>query len=113
MKDPRSTSPGSIMPNYPWLYGARVDPLEVAATVRTLRKVGVPYDDAAITAIPEQMLTEGSAIVASLRTGGFTAEPDEEIVALIAYLQRLGKEGSSAIAAGATRAPGAAKAPAP
>ena len=114
MKDPRSTSPGSIMPNYPWLYGARVDPLEVAATVRTLRKVGVPYDDAAIAAIPEQMRTEGGAIVASLRTGGFTAEPDEEIVALIAYLQRLGKDGSAAIAAGATKAAaGATKAPAP
>ena len=59
MKDPRSTSPGSIMPTYPWLYGARVDPLEVAATVRTLRKVGVPYDDAAIAAIPEQMQHRG------------------------------------------------------
>ena len=109
MKDPRSTSPGSIMPNYPWLYGARVDPLEVAATVRTLRKVGVPYT----TMRPSRRSrnrcsTEGSAIVASLRTGGFTAEPDEEIVALIAYLQRLGKDGTAAIDG---RAP--TKAPAP
>lgn len=104
MKDPRSTSPGSVMPTYPWLYGARVDPLEVAATVRTLRKVGVPYDDAAIAGIPQQMRAEGNEIVASLKTGGFTAEPDEEIVALIAYLQRLGKDGAAAIAAGATKA---------
>ena len=55
-------------------------------------------------AIPQQMQAEGSAIVASLKTGGFTAEPDEEIVALIAYLQRLGKDGTAAIKAGATKA---------
>ena len=77
----------------------------MAATVRTLRKVGVPYDDAAIAAIPEQMRSEGAAIVTSLRTGGFTAEPDEEIVALIAYLQRLGRDGTAAVIAGATKAP--------
>lgn len=104
MKDPRSTSPGSNMPTYPWLYGTRVDPLEVAATVRTLRKVGVPYSDEVIAGIPQQMQAEGGEIVASLKTGGFTAEPDEEIVALIAYLQRLGKDGTAAITAGATKA---------
>jgi cytochrome c oxidase cbb3-type subunit I/II len=64
----------------------------------------VPYDDATIAAIPQQMQQEGNAIVASLKTGGFTAEPDEEIVALIAYLQRLGKDGTAAIKAGATKA---------
>ena len=104
MKDPRSTSPGSIMPTYPWLYGAKVDPAEVMATVRTLRKVGVPYDDQVIAGIPQQMQVEGSAIVASLKTGGFSAAADDEIVALIAYLQRLGKDGTAAIAAGATKA---------
>lgn len=92
MKDPRSTSPGSVMPTYPWLYTAKVDPLDVAATVRTLRKVGVPYDDQTIADIPQQLQAEGTAIVASLKTGGFTAAPDDEIVALIAYLQRLGKD---------------------
>ena len=105
MKDPRSTSPGSVMPTYPWLYTAKVDPLEVAATVRTLRKVGVPYDDQTIADIPQQIQAEGTAIVASLKTGGFTAAPDDEIVALIAYLQRLGKDGTVAIKAGATKAP--------
>lgn len=104
MKDPRSTSPGSIMPTYPWLYGARIDPVDVAATLRTLRKVGVPYSDEVIAGIPGQIRAEGGEIVASLRTGGFTAEPDEEIVALIAYLQRLGKDGTTAIKAGATKA---------
>ncbi len=104
MKDPRSTSPGSIMPTYGWLYGTKVDPNDLVATVRTLRKVGVPYDDATIAGIPEQMRAQGGEIVASLKTGGFTAEPDEEIVALIAYLQRLGKDGTAAIAAGATKA---------
>lgn len=103
MKDPRSTSPGSIMPAYPWLYRAKVDPAEVAATVRTLRKVGVPYTDDDEARLAERLRAQGESIVAGLRTGGFTAEPDDEIVALIAYLQRLGKDGRAAIQAGATR----------
>ena len=92
------------MPTYPWLYGARVDPDEVAATVRTLRKVGVPYSDEVIAGIPQQLRAEGGEIVTSLKAGGFTAEPDEEIIALISYLQRLGKDGTAAIKAGATKA---------
>jgi cytochrome c oxidase cbb3-type subunit I/II len=104
MKDPRSTSPGSIMPVYPWLYSAKIAAADVISSLTTLRKVGVPYTDEQIAGVPQQIQQEGGQIVANLKSAGFTAEPDEEIVALIAYLQRLGKDGTAAIKAAGNQA---------
>jgi cytochrome c oxidase cbb3-type subunit I/II len=102
MRDPRSTSPGSIMPRYPWLHQRRVDPEHVRASVRALRAVGTPYSDADVANVPQGMRTQADSIVQRLAQGGIQTEPDREIVALIAYLQRLGLDGRRAIAAGRT-----------
>jgi cytochrome c oxidase cbb3-type subunit I/II len=100
MRDPRSTSPGSVMPPYPWLLRDRVDPADITASVRALRRVGVPYTDDQIAGVPAQLAAQGQEIVARLAGSSIKTEPDREIVALIAYLQRLGKDGKAAIAAG-------------
>jgi cytochrome c oxidase cbb3-type subunit 2 len=41
--DPRSVSPGSVMPRYPWLLSTQLDTSDVAERMRALRVVGVPY----------------------------------------------------------------------
>ena len=102
MRDPRSTSPGSIMPPYTWLHERHVDPADVQASMRALSKVGVPYTDADIAGAPASMTTQAQAIIGRLATAGIQTEPDREIVALIAYLQRLGVDGRRAIEAGLT-----------
>ncbi|HEX9105706.1 MAG TPA: cytochrome-c oxidase, cbb3-type subunit II [Longimicrobiales bacterium] len=99
MRDPRSTSPGSIMPPYPWLYHQSVDPADIQASLRALKVVGVPYSDAQIAGAPAEMKWQGDSIVKNLATMGIKTRPDREIVAVIAYLQRLGKDGKAAIAA--------------
>jgi cytochrome c oxidase cbb3-type subunit I/II len=99
MRDPRSTSPGSVMPPYPWLLHDRYDVSDVQASLRALRKVGVPYTDADIEGAPAAIEAEARGIVERLGTAGITAEPDRDVIALIAYLQRLGKDGRAAIAA--------------
>ena len=43
MDDPRTTSPGSIMPRYPWLLTQKLETTSLARAHRALRKVGVPY----------------------------------------------------------------------
>lgn len=94
MRDPRSTSPGSVMPPYPWLLDDKVDPGDIGASIRALARVGTPYantDDASVAAELER---QGSTVVTSLATSGITAEWDDEIVAVIAYLQRLGVDGN-------------------
>jgi len=95
MRDPRSTSPGSVMPTYPWLLDATVDPEDVTASVRALQKAGVPYTGTDVDGVPASLASQGQQIVASLAGAGIQTEADREIVALIAYLQRLGREGKA------------------
>jgi cytochrome c oxidase cbb3-type subunit I/II len=107
MRDPRSTSPGSVMPTYKWLHEQTYDPADIQASLRALKRVGVPYTDQEIAAAPTTMAEQAKGIVDRLGQAGITTQPEKEIVALIAYLQRLGKDGKAAIAAQAAAAPGA------
>jgi len=113
MRNPRSTSPGSVMPTYPWLYAQTYDPADVAASVKALGKVGVPYSDADVAGVPAQLQKESGQIVQQLASQGIKANPDHEIIALIAYLQRLGVEGRAAIKAAPQPAPAPQPASAP
>ncbi len=98
MRDPRSTSPGSVMPPYPWLLRYRYDAGDIQASLRALRKVGVPYTEAEIADAPAAMQRQAGEIVARLQQAGITADPDLQVIAMIAYLQRLGKDGKAALA---------------
>jgi len=90
--DPRAVTPGSTMPLYPHLDERRVDLDATGGRMRALRAAGVPYDDRAIDGAAAAALTEGRTIAADLRESGkVTVAPDSEMVALIAYLQRLGQ----------------------
>jgi cytochrome c oxidase cbb3-type subunit I/II len=95
MRDPRSTSRGSVMPPYPWLLDARVDPEDIQASVRALQKAGVPYTDEDVNGVAAAMNSQGQEIGANLSAANIEAATDTEIVALIAYLQRLGREGKA------------------
>ena len=97
MRDPRSTSPGSVMPPYPWLDRADIDPDDVQASVRALKRAGTPYTDAEVEGVAASVQEQGSGIVERLAQTGIDTEWNREIVALIAYLQRLGIEGRAAI----------------
>lgn len=91
MRDPRSMTEGSLMPPYPWLLEWKVDPEDVRASVVALKRVGTPYSDADVEGVPTALEAQGNKIVSSLASAGFKAEWDDEIVALTAYLQRLGR----------------------
>lgn len=103
MRDPRSTSPGSVMPTYPWLLHQRYDPADIQASLRALRRVGVPYTEAEIADAPAAIRQQAQAIVARLQQAGISTEPDRQIIAVIAYLQRLGKDGKAALAGGTSQ----------
>ncbi len=93
MRDPRSTSPGSIMPTYPWLHRDKIDAVDIAKSVRALEKLGTPYVGTDNESIAGSLQSQGDGIVTSLAGAGITAEWDDEIIALTAYLQRLGRDG--------------------
>jgi len=94
MDDPASTSPGSIMPRYSWLLTQKLDTNSVAPRIAALRKVGVPYPIGYENGDAQKDLAkQADAIVLGLKVGSVeNATADKEIIALIAYLQRLGKD---------------------
>ncbi len=99
MKDPRSTSPGSIMPTFPWLYDWSWTPEDLKASITALHTLGTPYDDATLADPGKVAMVQADEIVKSLATANRAVTPDKEIVALIAYLQRMGKDGRAWLAA--------------
>ncbi|MBI3850267.1 MAG: cytochrome-c oxidase, cbb3-type subunit I [Verrucomicrobia bacterium] len=97
MDDPRSTSPGSIMPRYSWLLTQRLDTTSLPSRLGALRKIGVPYPAGYENGAAQKDLTaQASQIVLGLKAGMVNTETNREVIALIAYLQRLGKDIKSA-----------------
>lgn len=100
MKDPRSMSTGSVMPNYPWLLEWSYDAADIQASMKAHQRAGTPYTDDEIAAAPSKLTEEGEAIVGRLAEANITTTSDKEIVALIAYLQRLGTDRPKDVAKG-------------
>jgi cytochrome c oxidase cbb3-type subunit I/II len=92
MLDPRSTSPGSNMPNYPWLAENTIDVKLAPKKLALMQKLGVPYTNADIDSAEDNQRKQATTIVADLAKSNITVKWDSEIVALIAYLQRLGRD---------------------
>jgi cytochrome c oxidase cbb3-type subunit I/II len=93
MLDPRSTSPGSIMPPYPWLFENDLDVSLTAEKIRTLQFMNVPYPEGYADEALKDLTTQANSVVANLKVANIKdADPNKEIIALIAYLQRLGKD---------------------
>ncbi len=93
MLDPRDVIPGSIMPAYPWLVK---DKLEFGLSKRKLQvmqSLGVPYSDSEVKNAEADARFEAKLIANRLKEqGGPDGLEDREIVAMIAYLQRLGED---------------------
>lgn len=90
MLNPRDISPGSNMPNYPWLFTKRTKVEQLVPKINAMRRLGVPYDKPVEEVIQAQVDAQATAIVQRLAAKGAVVEPDKQIVALIAYLQKLG-----------------------
>jgi cytochrome c oxidase cbb3-type subunit I/II len=93
MDDPRAITAGSIMPAYPWLLTADLDFDEVPRSMRANQLVGVPYSDDEISNGIVTAHEQADAIAAEIVVqGGPENLESKRIVALIAYLQRLGTD---------------------
>lgn len=108
MYNPQSTSPGSIMPAYQWLVRNELNTNGTEAKMRAMVSLGVPYTDEDIANAQESMSTQATGIANELlevddinrsfsdeqkeKGSQFVALKDREIIALIAYLQRLGTD---------------------
>lgn len=98
MWDPTSMSPGSIMPRYPWLFttdknDATLNTAYTQKKMKQLSKLGVPYTKEQIENALIDLEVQAQIIADELnKDPNISVNPNEEIIALIAYLQRLGTD---------------------
>ena len=93
LDDPRLTSPGSIMPRYPWLLTQKLDTSSLPARIKALRKIGLPYAAGYENAQAQKELQQQAGkVVENLKTGMVNTDANREVIAVIAYLQRLGTD---------------------
>ncbi|MBL7890270.1 MAG: cytochrome-c oxidase, cbb3-type subunit I [Bacteroidia bacterium] len=92
MYSPTSVSEHSIMPQYPWLLEDALDTASTSAKIRAMQKLGVPYPDGYDKIANIDLIKQADEITESLKKDKIETPNDREIIALIAYLQRLGKD---------------------
>jgi cytochrome c oxidase cbb3-type subunit I/II len=90
MVDPRDTSSGSLMPPYAHLAETRVDFGGTAGKLRVMSSLGVPYDEDDFANAEADARAQADEIVALLRPDIDPPSSDSELIAVIAYLRRLG-----------------------
>jgi cytochrome c oxidase cbb3-type subunit I/II len=91
LMDPRLLSPGSNMPSYAHLAEKKFDQKTLPKKIAVMSQLGVPYPPMDGTAIKLKALEQAGGIMEDLKSSGVHVQPDTEIVALIAYLQKLGQ----------------------
>ncbi|AKF07936.1 cytochrome-c oxidase, cbb3-type subunit I [Sandaracinus amylolyticus] len=90
MLDPRSTSPGSIMPAYAHLGRNHVDFDRTRGKLLALQNLGVPYSHEQVAHAADDAREQARGIAERL-SRDVEVDSDSELVALVAYLQRLGR----------------------
>ncbi len=90
--DPRSTSPGSIMPQYTWLAETELNTSDIESKLRAHVLLNVPYTPQDIENAQVSIRSQAAEIGERLAAEGITGMEKTEMVAMIAYLQRMGKQ---------------------
>jgi cytochrome c oxidase cbb3-type subunit I/II len=85
-------SPGSLMPNYPWLLDNDLDLSYTESKIVAMQKLGVPYQKGYEKIAVDDLKKQAETIAKNLEKDKIKTSPDKEIIALIAYLQRLGTD---------------------
>jgi cytochrome c oxidase cbb3-type subunit I/II len=96
LMDPRLMSPGSIMPPYPWLLDNALDTASTPAKIRAMQTMGVPYPEGYDQKANKDLMLQATSIKLSLMAENIETPATAEVIALIAYLQRLGRDISTA-----------------
>ena len=92
MINPQKTNIQSIMPPYPWLATKDIDIEVIPAKIRAMQSLGVPYDEGYDQKAVADLQKQAHGIAEGLRKSGIEVEDQKEIIAIIAYLQKLGTD---------------------
>ncbi|NCI45679.1 cytochrome-c oxidase, cbb3-type subunit I [Sediminibacterium soli] len=92
MMDPRLMSPGSIMPSYQWMLDKKLDTGSTPAKIRAMQTLGVPYPAGYDQRANADLMKQANAIKENLKKDKISTPADVQVIALIAYLQRVGTD---------------------
>jgi cytochrome c oxidase cbb3-type subunit I/II len=104
MARPQETETKSIMPGYGWLFDTPIDKEGTKAKLEAMAVIGVPYTDEYINNYKADLEAQSKQIYDFLKpmdddgklyrpdSGESLLNEDSEIIALIAYLQRIGTD---------------------
>jgi len=92
MVDPQTMSPGSIMPSYAFMTEWDLDTSTTAAKIEAMITLGVPYPADYAAQANADLMKQADEVAARLKGDGITVMSNKEIVAMIAYLQRMGTD---------------------
>lgn len=80
------------MPRYIWLLKNKLDTSSTPAKIRAMRTLGVPYEKGYDKLANQDLMKQANEIATSLKKDKIETAADKEVIALIAYLQRLGRD---------------------
>ncbi|MGF2412721.1 cytochrome-c oxidase, cbb3-type subunit I [Ferruginibacter sp.] len=89
-REPSSMSEGSVMPAYPFLLENDLDISNTEAKINAMRTLGVPYEKGYEKSAVADLVLQSSVIANNLVGDSIRISPKKEVIALIAYIQRLG-----------------------
>lgn len=92
LMDPRLMSPGSIMPEYDWLLSQTLDTTTTIAKINAMRTLGVPYGVGFEKVANDNLDKQAQGISDDLAQNHIKVKSNKEVIAIIAYLQRLGMD---------------------
>jgi cytochrome c oxidase cbb3-type subunit I/II len=103
MLEPQSMSPGSIMPAYAWMLDDTIDTASTPAKIRAMQRLGVPYPAGYDQVANRDLMQQAETIRTKLAADKIKTPANREIVAMIAYLQRMGTDIKAMPVAAATQ----------
>ena len=91
-REPASMSEGSIMPAYAFLLEQDLDISNTEAKIRAMQTLGVPYEKGYDKLAVADLVAQSQTIADNLKNDSIRISPKKEIIALIAYMQRMGTD---------------------
>jgi cytochrome c oxidase cbb3-type subunit I/II len=90
--DPQKMNGQSIMPKYSWLAKKEIDIDIIPGKIRAMQTLGVPYPEGFDKLAVDDLKKQAQLIVDDLKASNIAIEPTKQMVAMIAYLHKLGKD---------------------
>ncbi len=90
--DPRQMSPESIMPKYIWFAKQTLDLSSLKRKIEVMQTLGVPYPEGYAEKAEADLKAQAELISQELKAAGIDLAADKEMIAVIAYLHKLGKD---------------------